>query len=342
MTTSALTPVLLSLISAALLSGCAVTTAGVSPGDERNMVRSIEDVNAERAIEARMKRAYGYGLSGVNVEVAEGIVLLAGNVLTPESKKEAERIAWSGPNVIKVGNEIQLRTKQTPLQDAKDGLLQQAVRTRLITDSKVKGRNISMEVQDGKVYLLGVARTPQELERAAYIASTTKGTKEVISYVKVVGDPVLTPSAHTQAPSYAAGERTFVTPQAPNSYEASPAQPSYRPLPQALSRTPEAPAPRPMANAPQSALPAPLPGALPDTEPYYVDPVTKQRIELPPGVVPIPYVADEGPGSLGAGAKPPPGGAPAPYYLDPNTNQKIPVVFLSNGQFVMESRYLIK
>lgn len=332
------------ILSTVTISGCAVTTAGVKPGDERNFVRSVRDVAAGRAIKARMKRAEGFKLGGVNVDVAEGIVLLAGNVQRPEDKIEAERIAWSAPNIVKVGNEILLKEKQSVIRNTKDGILQQAVRTRLTADNHVKARNIRLEVHDGIVYLLGVARTPQELERAAHIASTTKGTREVVSYVKVFGDSAMLVNANSQSsygsPSYGQSysEQSYsgagAIPYSPPMTE----QPSYRPLPEGLSTAPSVPQTLPPA-APSTSVPR-APDALPDTEPYYVDPVTKERIELPPGVVPIPYMPDTGPGSLGAGALPPPGGSNEPFYVDPQSGTRIPVVFLSNGTYVIESKYL--
>lgn len=292
------------LASSASLSGCAVTTAGVKKGDERNLARSVNDVSATRAIKARMRRADGFKLGGVDVEVAEGVVLLAGNVRTPEDRIEAERIAWSAPRIIEVGNEILIKEKQGTVRNAKDGVLNQKVRARLIADKAVKSRNFNLEVHDGIVYLLGVARTPQELERAAQIASTTKGTREVVSYATI----------HTGGQNgqnqYASQEYDLNAPgsyaggyNAPVVQESLPAQPTYRAVPESLSLTPT-PAPLPAPS--QAPTPQRAADALPDTEPYFRDPQTGERIELPPGVKPIPFVPSS-PGSLGAGALPPPG-----------------------------------
>jgi len=340
--------ILLTCVSVTTLSACAVTTAGVKKGDERNFVRSVNDVSAERAIKARMRRAEGFSLKGVDVEVAEGIVLLSGNVKTPEDRIEAERIAWSAPRIIQVGNEVMLKDKQGAIRNTKDGLLNQSVRARLIADNAVKARNYNIEVHDGIVYLLGVARTPQELERATRIASTTRGTREVISYVTVhqAENANTHQYASTPTPGYSAPP-----------VNAAPPTSNYRSLPQGLTSAPTLDS-----------------DALPDTEPYYLDPRTGERIELPPGVKPIPFVPDT-PGSLGAGAVPPPGfrsgqaiagqSAPArlpemgdqlgkafpsddnlgayrsgaageavsiiesePYYIDPDTGKEIPISFI--------------
>lgn len=173
------------LLSAALLSGCAVATAGISKGDERSFVRSLNDVNAGRAVQARIKRAHDYELGGVDVEVAEGVLVLTGNVPRKEDRIEAARIAWSAPQIEQVGNEILIKDKQGFVRNTKDGFLEKSIRARLAVDKYVKGRNYNIETHDGIVYLLGVARTPQELERAARIAALTRGTREVISYVRV-------------------------------------------------------------------------------------------------------------------------------------------------------------
>ena len=164
-----------------------MTTAGVKKGDERNFVRSVHDVSAERAIKARISRAYDFNLKGVNAEVREGIVVLTGNVPTQKEKIEAERIAWSAQRIDQVGNEILVKDRQSNTRRVKDRLLERSVHARLTADKYVKARNINVETHDGKVYLLGVARNQAELERIAQISSETKGAREVVSYVTVAG-----------------------------------------------------------------------------------------------------------------------------------------------------------
>lgn len=258
-------------LSVALLSGCAVATAGISKGDERSFVRSLNDVNAGRAVEARIKRAHDYELGGVDVEVAEGVLLLSGNVPRKEDRIEAARIAWSAPHVQQVGNEIMVKDKQGFVRNTKDGLLEKSVRARMTVDKYVKGRNFNIETHDGIVYLLGVARTPQELERAARIAALTRGTREVISYVRVADlDPAMMQGS-----------------------------PQQRELPDFVSSAPlpdmdVADTPAPMRIAPMNE-PVPYqewqPGqayeqgltiepADPDAEPYYIDPQTGEQIPV--------------------------------------------------------------
>ncbi len=322
---------IIAALSASLLSSaCAVTSAGVKPGDERNFSRSLNDVSAERVLNARLKRAEGFDLNKVDVEVAEGIVVLTGHVATADDRIEAERIAWSAPHVQEIGNEITVGPRGNALlSGTKNNVLGSSVRARLIADKSVKSRNVNIETENGVVYLLGVARTPEELERTAYIASTTKGVKEVVSYMRVHNAP--TPQLAQQSVLQA-------TPQT-----------GQQALPGFLSTTPSGGG---AATSPQAPI-DPL-------APYYRDPATGERIELDAVTGTIPFrpaaeaalgglaspqslapnvtalterltdfPSDEALGRFRTGAA---GEAAsiiesAPYYIDPDTGKEIPVKF---------------
>lgn len=278
------------LLSSAHLSGCAVATASLQKGDERSFVGSLNDVNAGRAVQARLKRAYAYEMSGVDVEVAQGVVLLTGYAPRKEDRIEAERIAWSAPNIVQVGNEIMLEDKQGLVRNTKDGLLEKSVRARLAADKYVKGRNFNIETHNGIVYLMGVARDPGELERAAKIAALTRGTREVISYVRIVDVPI-----NKQAAAQAAA-------------------PNQRVLPDFLTTEPlplqdRADVPAPMRQAPaDESVPysTPQTGAPfdlgqsdnpfnvdPNAPPFYVDPNTGEQIAVKNWVPPTnDYIGD--------------------------------------------------
>lgn len=340
------------------LSGCAVTTAGIKKGDERNFVRSLNDVNAARAIKARMMRAHDVKLGGVDVEVAEGIVLLSGNVRSQEARIEAERIAWSAPRVDEVGNEILIKQKQGVIRGTKDSILTSSVKTRLLADKAVKGRNFNVESHDGVVYLLGVARTPQELERAARIASLTSGTKEVVSYVRLADNA---PTSSFTEPSYVQPQYAPAQPPAQSYAPSASPQPlvapqnyqSYSPPAAAIPQVqaPQIQAPRaPTYTAPQyRALPEALSStpSAPSGSSYYIDPATGARMPSPATPAPTApaqigdmgdqlgkaFPTDEQLGNYRSGGA---GEAvsvieSAPYYVDPDTGKEIPVSYLKSA-----------
>ncbi len=295
------------------VSGCAITTAGVKKGDERNMARSINDVSAGRVISTRMSRAHDFDLSKVDVEVAEGIAVLTGNVPTEKDKVEAERIAWSARNVLQVGNELTVGdVNRSLVSGGKDSLLGTTIRTRMIAEKDVKARNVNIETVDGRVYLLGVARDTAELERMTYIASTTKGVKEVISYVRIADRPVaaqtvLSTGYGASVPQLPAPGTTLNAPQLESP------QSAQRELPDFLTTTPNG---SPNGTT-TGAVPAP-------DEPFYRDPATGERIILPPGTKTIPYDPNR---SFDPSL---PKVGDAPYYIDPSNGKKVQIVWTGN------------
>ncbi len=264
--------IILPLLCASLLSACSVTSAGLSKNDERSFAGALNDVNAGRAIKARMTRAYDYSLKNVDVEVAEGVALLSGNAPSKEDRIEAARIAWSAPHVEQVGNEILIGDKRSFIRGAKDGVLEKAVRTRLLANGAIKSQNFNVEPHEGIVYLLGVARTPEELEQAAQIAAQTRGAREVISYARLSDD-----FAGIAAPSG----------PAPTVQGYPPAQvPMQRELPKFLTTEPPAPE---QDSAPIRSAPYDEPIRLHRNqaddssmteEPYYIDPNTGKQIPV--------------------------------------------------------------
>ena len=296
------------------LSGCAVATAGIKKGDERNLVRSVKDVNAGRVIEARMKRALDFKLKGVDVEVAEGIVVLSGNVPTQQDKIEAARIAWSARGIEQVGNEILIKGKQSFVRNTKDGILEKSVRARLTLDRNVKARNFNIETHDGIVYVLGVARTPDELKRAAEIAATTRGAKQVISYARVAN---LKP------------EETLVFP-APNPEQVVPTQ---RALPSILQTAPSGSIPQ--APSYEAQLPAPITNAPIDQPIPFAGPTAPTELVMGERLG-REFPSDEELGAYRTGQA---GEAvsiieSAPYYIDPDTGKEIPIRFDADGNIV--------
>ena len=66
-----------------------------------------------------------------------------------------------------------------------DEVITGRVRARLVGSSTVKSLNFNIETYDGVVYLMGIARSAEELKRAAEEASVVGGVKQVVSYVRI-------------------------------------------------------------------------------------------------------------------------------------------------------------
>jgi hypothetical protein len=66
-----------------------------------------------------------------------------------------------------------------------DSWITEQVRLRLVADNDIKGTNFNIQVHNGVVYLLGTARSEEELRKAAEHASLVNGVQKVVSYVKM-------------------------------------------------------------------------------------------------------------------------------------------------------------
>ncbi len=178
---------LLALIPA--VSGCATAIVGAATGtavtatQERSFGEALDDAAVSNEIKTRLV-ANG-GLGEVDVEVAGGLVLLSGRVQTPELRLKAESIAWSVKRADDVANEIKIESPGGFFANASDELISTRVRARLLGSSTVQANNFNVETYGGTVYLLGVARSAPELEKAAEEASKVGGVNQVVSYVRL-------------------------------------------------------------------------------------------------------------------------------------------------------------
>lgn len=171
------------LLAAPLLGGCL---------SDRTFGESLDDTSAATEVKTRL---LGAGLNGrfmeVDVAVVDRFVLLSGRVASEADAKEAERIAWTVGSVDEVANELVVGYWDLG-RDMNDAWITEQIRMRLIADNDIKGTNFNIQVHSGTVYLLGLARTEDELRRAAEHASVVSGVKKVVSYVKMrerVGPP---------------------------------------------------------------------------------------------------------------------------------------------------------
>lgn len=173
------------------LGGCVTAAVGavgavsVAAVQDRTIGGALDDASASNQIKAKLMSASAKRYSEVDVEVAGRLVLLTGRVATQADKDYVSQVAWSVNLVDDVANELQVRDSGGVSQNANDEWITARVRTKLLTDGAVKSVNINIETYDGVVYLMGLVRSPAELERAANLAARVNGVKEVVSFMEV-------------------------------------------------------------------------------------------------------------------------------------------------------------
>ena len=178
------------LLAALALPGCAAAVLGTAGAvgltsvQEKTMGEAIDDATTSNEIKAKLLN-HGARFAEVDVEVADGLVLLSGRVTEPADRTYAEGIAWSSSRTMDVANEIRIEPPGGFMSNVSDEIITGRVRARLIGSSSVRSVNINIETYGGVVYLMGFARDPDEVRAAAEEASVVGGVKQVVSYVRV-------------------------------------------------------------------------------------------------------------------------------------------------------------
>jgi osmotically-inducible protein OsmY len=172
-------------------SGCvtaamgAVASVGVYAAQDRTIGEGIDDAAASQQVKMRLMAADRAAFQEVDVEVANGNLLLSGSAPTEEHKQASETIARSVRTIDNVYNEIFIGQPSTIMVNARDELITAQIRARLTASPTVRAINVNIETFHGNVYLMGTARTDQELQRAAEIASLVGGVRRVVSFMQV-------------------------------------------------------------------------------------------------------------------------------------------------------------
>ena len=177
------------------LSACApvviggAASAGVALAQERSVGAAVDDVSITFQIKDKMLNQSDELFGRISVDIVEGRVLLAGNVLEPDDRVEAVRIAWQVAGVREVYNEIEVRDRGSAIDYLRDVRISTELRFKLLADRDVSAINYNVETVNGVVFLMGIAQSDAELERVTGHARTIAGVQRVVSFVVLKTDP---------------------------------------------------------------------------------------------------------------------------------------------------------
>lgn len=189
------------LVMTAILTGLVLGGGGCTPlivggaavgatvvAQERGVGSAAEDTALHAEIARRLLETDSGLYQKVDISVAEGRVLLTGLVPAPKDRIAAARIAWQADGVAEVINEIEVRDKSTVSDATRDAAITGQVRSRILFDSKIRSINYTIDTVNGRVYLLGVARSQAELDRVIAHAREIPYVRGVVPYVRIADD----------------------------------------------------------------------------------------------------------------------------------------------------------
>ena len=163
-------------------------TAGVAIAEERSVGEAIEDAGIVVEINRAWIAEDANLLSRFNTAVHQGHVLVTGTAASPEQMLQALRLVWQVDGVREVINEIRVGDDGGAFDAAQDAWIASQLRARLTFDNTVQSINYIVEVARGVVYLMGIARDEDELERVKAHARQIEYVRGIVSHVRFRSD----------------------------------------------------------------------------------------------------------------------------------------------------------
>jgi osmotically-inducible protein OsmY len=190
-------PVVLGGCPAAIIAGLgAAGGTGYAANQERGAGGSVDDFKIKTNIQNAWLNTNPLMQRDLGVTVYEGRILLTGAAPDPQFKAQAKEVASRVPGVRAVYDEIEVTSPESTWESAKDTWITSRVRTELTFNQNIRSVNYTIETVNKSVYLIGSARSQEELDIATTTARTTPEVKRVVSYVEIrPGVPVAAQNA---------------------------------------------------------------------------------------------------------------------------------------------------
>ena len=177
------------------LSGCigvsskGIFGTGVTVAlDPRSLGTQIDDSIMQKNLSARLIIMDKKYFLSIKSKVLDGRIFLTGKVDNPEEKLKITKLAWETEGVRSVRNDIKIKEKFNFQQSAKDILITSQLRTALILNKEIKATNYQIDTYKKKIYVYGIALTPDEKELVVNEAKEILDVEDVIASILIVDD----------------------------------------------------------------------------------------------------------------------------------------------------------
>tara|TARA_B100002052_G_scaffold265350_1_gene261840 strand:- start:162 stop:755 length:594 start_codon:yes stop_codon:yes gene_type:complete len=187
--------ILILILITLFLSGCVGVSSkgifgtGVSVAlDPRSLGTQIDDSIMQKNLSARLVLMDKKYFLSIKSKVLDGRIFLTGKVDKPEEKLKITKLAWETEGARSVRNDIKIKEKFNFQQSAKDILITSQLRTALILNKEIKATNYQIDTYKKKVYVYGIALTPDEKELVVKEAKEILDVEDVIASILIVDD----------------------------------------------------------------------------------------------------------------------------------------------------------
>ncbi len=176
----------LAVIISSLLAGCTNIIHSIKDDpfqpdpSETTIGTDIDDSWLETMIGVNIKKAHPLLESAhINITAYNRVILLTGEVPNNDLRSLAGQTARDFRGVRQVHNELVAQGVSSFISRTNDTWITTKVKSKLIANDQIDGGNIKVVTEDGVIYLMGIV-TRTSADRAAEIASTTRGARRVV------------------------------------------------------------------------------------------------------------------------------------------------------------------
>ena len=177
---------LIVLITIILLQGCATAIiTGAATGvtiahDRRTTGVVIDDQGVEfKAALAIFNNKDIYEQSNINVTSYNGIILITGETLTEQLKRQVYDLVRVIPKVRTIHNELIIAAPSSLPSRSSDAWITSKVKAKITSDRQIDPFYIKVVTEHGVVYLMGIVNQ-SESDRAVGITSNSAGVQRVV------------------------------------------------------------------------------------------------------------------------------------------------------------------
>ena len=173
------------LIISLLVNSCAaISTAGSLVGSastsSRGFSGTIEDTYLMSKIVSKITLMKLSNFSNITVSVINGKVLLAGNIENQEKRLELIKKVWWIDGVKEVLNELEIGPRTSFSEKAEDFVFEAKIEKRLLFEPGIFSNNYSVDVVNGKVYVMGISSDIEEKTKVENFLNNMNDIKKLI------------------------------------------------------------------------------------------------------------------------------------------------------------------
>ena len=179
--------ILSSLTSCAGVASKGIFGTGVSVAfDPRSVGTQIDDSIMQKNLTTRMVLLDKKYIVSVKTKVLDGRIFLTGKIDDLEDKLRLTKLAWETDGVRSVRNDIKVKEEFNFKQSAKDILITSQLRTALILNKEIKATNYQIDTYKKKIFIYGIALTPDEKDEVIKEAQEILDVEDVIASILLV------------------------------------------------------------------------------------------------------------------------------------------------------------